>query len=913
MDYNPFRTDDLWPQSLHAADMKEGSLFDELQVPLAIPSNSAFQAQKPPPDSFHIPELDNFSFLSLDDLSLPSPQGKSQDGAQEVIEGFDMWSVEQARELVRPRLRTWEAFTEPERNISEHTAYIAEAGPGIWDALLAEGVKGAETVLQPDVVLGCLALLGQGRPSKLFQLDRKGTQLEPILESFRPSGVSVTCSQSVVEAFNQTGRKFNALRRFVQDAYTARSALPSRIALAGCIRTLLDSVDQHLISALPSARTLLQLQAIFHSLHDLLVGLLELSTACQYRTSEEDVLLGLQRAVYSLVNSRHPYVATYEAVLSRVTQPFLSSLFARMGLQTSDGDGVELTVPFSDGYPHVSDRSLDDSGNPSMKHSQLLEDDELAVFHEISAGVDTLHECLPSHVLVSWARSPSLHLKDIFDEERLLEIVQKAKSYEAEMMAAMRGSNNFPDDHTDMLPDMGACEEAEQLPWSADERQQAFFSETASAFIRPLVEEENITCDRLVQVLNNDLTLTKRHGSMTSDSALSGNTSELFDKYRPLLEVQSRLVNSSVLRLLFRDQSFRKHLRALQGYSLFGNGVFLTRLCSALFSSSAGSAEQRRGQVPMNTNLGLRLDARETQRWPPASSELRLTLAGILPETYHEDTATYSRLRELPGGLSFAVRDMSEEEIERVIDPTSIHALDFLKLQYTPPDSLKCLISDNVVRKYDEIFCFLLQLLRMLHLTSGLKTSLAINHSGPQKRILNEAHFLISTLSSHFMNIGIATPWQKFTARLDDLENTMEAEDRAGTCGSHVTIGLTGLAQLHEKTLDTIKARLFLRRKQEKLKAQLEVTFSIILRTASLCRSDDAVTHADAASFGALQQELTVSVREFITLLDEQVVKGQKVYDQASVEDDDTFSTLAQMLDFNGWYSRSDKAEPGFL
>ena len=85
--------------------------------------------------------------------------------------------------------------------------------------------------------------------------------------------------------------------------------------------------------------------------------------------------------------------------------------------------------------------------------------------------------------------------------------------------------------------------------------------------------------------------------------------------------------------------------------------------------------------------MGLRLGTTHEERWPPASSELQLTLMGILNETYGKAQASQDSRRAneqaLPGALSFAIRQLPEAEIDQVLDPNSLYALDFLRLRYT--------------------------------------------------------------------------------------------------------------------------------------------------------------------------------------------------------------------------------------
>ena len=74
------------------------------------------------------------------------------------------------------------------------------------------------------------------------------------------------------------------------------------------------------------------------------------------------------------------------------------------------------------------------------------------------------------------------------------------------------------------------------------------------------------------------------------------------------------------------------HLGLQRSFHLLGDGVFVSRLTAALFDPEQASTERERGVMRSGTGMGLRLGSRGT--WPPASSELRLALMGILGDCY---------------------------------------------------------------------------------------------------------------------------------------------------------------------------------------------------------------------------------------------------------------------------------------
>ena len=213
----------------------------------------------------------------------------------------------------------------------------------------------------------------------------------------------------------------------------------------------------------------------------------------------------------------------------------------------------------------------------------------------------------------------------------------------------------------------------------------------------------------------------------------------------------------------------------------------------------------------------------------------------VLKETYQSDKTsnTVKDNRELPGGLSFSIRELPDEDIEKVIDSGSIYALDFLRLQYTAPPWLDEILTPSAMKLYDGVFKFLLRLLRVLYVTTKIKASLATDQAHQQSwrsrsnmRSGFEAHRFISLFMAHIMDIGIEAPWQRFIASIAQVEKVLD-NDSSADAARPDAIGLEGLRRLHEELMERIRNRLFLRRKQEKIQKAIENVMAAILRDAS--------------------------------------------------------------------------------
>lgn len=308
-----------------------------------------------------------------------------------------------------------------------------------------------------------------------------------------------------------------------------------------------------------------------------------------------------------------------------------------------------------------------------------------------------------------------------------------------------------------------------------------------------------------------------------------------------IFSVQAKLINTACLRMFFSEHKIRSHLTLLRRFQLFGNGVFASRLSHALFDDELDATERRTGGYRSGGTMGLKLGSRDS--WPPASSELRLALMGVLTESFSEslggrEEAPHHRggihasgkEGELPGGLSFAVRDMTQEELERCMDPDGIEALDFLKLQYNPPSPLEAIITPTALYRYDRLFKLLLRVLRMLFVVNKLfrdATSRASCWAGIDpiaQKFRIEAHHFVSTVCGYMFETGVGSTWKKFDEKLADIERKL-CGDEEGLEGE----GLERLRGYHESILDRIMFATLTRKRQAPVMKLVEDIFVAVL------------------------------------------------------------------------------------
>jgi hypothetical protein len=324
-------------------------------------------------------------------------------------------------------------------------------------------------------------------------------------------------------------------------------------------------------------------------------------------------------------------------------------------------------------------------------------------------------------------------------------------------------------------------------------------------------------------------------------------SSALYLSLAPVITSQAQLIDFSYLHHLFKEHNVRHHLDLQWRFQLLGDGSFASRLTHSLFDPEMESGERKKGVVRSGVHTGLRLGSRDA--WPPASSELRLVLIGLLGDCYfsEEDPENSEKTdkkpdNELPGGLSFAIRELTDEEIERCRDPNAIEALDFLRLQYKPPEALEALITAKSLKRYDRLFKHLLRLLRMVSVVKGLvrDSTNRGSMSGDvrnvfQKFRIDAQHFVLA-ISDYCFHVGIGSIWDQFQKTLTRIERCLDRGDIDGTI--EVAHSVPRLRDFHENILDQMLFAFFLSKRHAQAAKLLDSIFGTILAFSPLSKAD---------------------------------------------------------------------------
>ena len=677
---------------------------------LSIPDIASFHSEYLRLDEVKAEELPNLSndIFQLDTSTVPLPDDESsadpslvadsEDGSSSGKECSpddedgetpeDIWTLPEVTTITKAnRLLGWETFLDT-NNPEPRSIYLSEQIPEIF-TLAWTGVSEAKPSIQiaePDHLLSALRDLGLGRDSLFFSFDESSGEVESLPNPYTIPGLTVESFNTVIDQFKICGQRWRRLNAFVERGTTTIENDNSIVAFASCIQDILAEVLHFLLERPSIVDSLLQLQDVFQLSISLLLAL-------DHLTSSFDILPPSLRSFLDRAEKLQVEVPTLTVVLEKVCQRVLHGsirrLLSSVGLQ-----------------PRQQDRSL-------TPENDCLTPEEAKMINGIQDAQEILESNDPGHSLLR-CNSKRFNFELQFSFMELGSLQQDALEDEARLKDVVRRKGEASISPVLPAKDGMVVASTELSPWTFHHEDELGDGEHDSRFAKAGSRNRPSSLGFAVRTALVDPDTNIVSESIPPQEALSMSL-------RPILSAQHRLATFAVLDLLF-DHHIDIHLSFLQRYSLFGDGLFANRLSHALFDPEQASGEGRRRDGGVT---GLRLQSRET--WPPASSELRLALMGILTESMisHHPTAHDTLL----DSLSFSIRDLSDEEVDKCRDVDSIHALDFLRLHYKPPNTaLEAIITPRILDKYDRIFKYLLRLLRLQNLAQQLLRQVSARH-----------------------------------------------------------------------------------------------------------------------------------------------------------------------------------------
>ncbi|KAL9100611.1 MAG: hypothetical protein Q9163_004027 [Psora crenata] len=863
---NVFAIPDLWQKSA-LADFDDDATHLTAQVIQPLVCTGTLSDTSSPWNGLELrlPDLSSFTFGPLEDAE--ALEGSSVASSTESIEitqasAHDLWPVPTPFEDADSFgiLRSWERFNDKSFGESR-SVYISEQCTQGFDALLLSQADDGGHAIQSEALLAGLLQLGIGRESILYHYDQELRSFRPHIKGGRMCGYSLETFHSLSVALIEQGNSFRHLRSLTVKTQSSRGPIPALVAFGGEIFSILSSLETQIVLAASHISSLLQLQWLFVRPAHILACLNSLTTRIRWAKTDEDLISWVFEVFEEAEQEPLWLRQILSNILAAVSSSWREATAVWIGLRTDFFPGDQGRLPAFVGLEQevTNEEKLEDATRnahyfvPSGMPSFISEVDARSIF-EIGQSLRLLRAHLPDHPLAKPTRSSPAEpppLEWQFRWRDIEKISERAKKYEDDIREAIKAFNS-PGMTDNVDKDvLGHARSEDPFRPISELQSKKYIQESIAIIERPL-SAETLPPDGNTGMINTE----------------EASEAELFDppvsllpslSFQPFFATQARLVNRACLRLLVRDYDISAHFSLLYRYSFLGDGEFASRLSHALFDPDFNSAERHEGH-PRTGASGLRLGYRDN--WPPASSELRLALMGILTDSYmptgYPERAALFR-EELPGGLSFAIREMSEEELQQCIDPNSIKALDFLRLQYRAPSPVNVIITPPSLTKYDALFKLLLRAHRMLFVVNQLsrdmasRTPCSVFQDPCCQRFRIEGHHFISALCTYFFE-SVSAHWEGLKGRMRNIATAIE-RDCVDSDES-----LPKLRDFHEHLLDRMMFTLLLRKRQAELMKLLEEIFSLVLRFASYIRtaSSGHVQYALQESYNLFQKKTRV-------------------------------------------------------
>ena len=744
-------------------------------------------------------------------------------------EDFNLWSLPDV--TARPvscLLLSWDTFQNAEHKETGPT-YLSEAGKhGLDIALKVFAVNSGRELPEYEVVqkvlLSCLFELGLGRDSMMFKYEKEKQGFTTNLEDFMLSGFSADIVSDVILDMKQHGMLMREVEDFLVRIDCPKISLRTELALRSAVTTAVYAIEQR-----RDCNTLTQLVNIFEEPKQILMGLNSFIAAINDAPTDEILVSRILNHLELTMGQGAITDQVLQEIACRTAAPWLLGILESCGIRFVDSKNI---VDASS----LLDVETDGDDKISIGQHALSSSIREAV-RDCVAGLQLLRNSHPDHPVL---HGPNFNTPFALTPSwEFIERVQaKASSFQDQLEVSLAEFKHPVPDQHDLNHNVSNTEISIGIPQGLDDLTSI---NMLGLSLGPPIPN---SMDRLSALITSNDDSSDRYVSIRP---LLRTCVEM--SIWPLLTTQNRLVQQACMCLLFQNNHLRSHIALQYQYQLFGNGDFTSRLSHALFDPSLSSGERKSARSRTTYETGLRLETR--QNWPPATSELRLALMGILAESFRtSDIAKKLHSREshgmsdeLPGDLSFSIRDLSDEELELCKDASNIEALDFLCISYRSNKVLQSVITESSLRKYDRVFKHLLRLLRVQQATQSMvwehvnrrgPTRESLYRNGKEMKLCMEIHRFISGLYDYTTNVAIAKPWHGFQLYLEKVEESLMGHESK----SEVTVSesIAAVRESHESTLESILTSLFMTRKYQQVKSLIDDILRLILKFSSMLR-----------------------------------------------------------------------------
>ncbi|KAJ5771280.1 uncharacterized protein N7511_003331 [Penicillium nucicola] len=902
---DPFSSESLWRPSKFSIEALQP--LESVPWNAALPEfpRSCFEAPNAPNEKIDrsLWKLDFFpSGLEPPESATDSTIDPSIDGlsdapcdlvADTVEDENNIWSLDSLREddaQVIPQ-KSWETHTE--RSFQEPvSAYFSESGPKGFDAALAKqtllNCKVPSRLAQADIYLRSLLRLGLGWNSCFFRYNQHTKQFEEEIKDVRVSGVSSMALDNVVRYVLQCGAKMHQMRLFAQEPPPKCKELSTLFTLSRIIAVIIFNLEQQISGHPQRFTSLLQIRALFERCGDLMGALAAIVDTSQKAASDAQILSIVTQSAASFAQRFGWMENLLHEIVIRVTEPWFKLIDGWIGLRPEDA-ALEESITGGKTFiaREVHQPGKFKTGPARIEHifqadhipSFIPADQAYSIF-ESGRSLRMLKQSHPNHPIARhdvFSRAGDLHLHCATSWADIENIQTTAQEYESKLRAEIKRYHKH--EPADLI---SSSEAITQIPTPLTDASavegtfELFDIDDEINLSGPFTDRMALSKDNFNQILDKAQrfeTEPIEHANHFGPELTSG----LHLSLAPIISSQALLIDYSCLHHLFKEHKMRDNLNLQWRFQLLGEGSFVSRLSNSLFDSEMESGERKAGVIRTGVDTGLRLGSRDT--WPPASSELRLVLIGLLGDCYfgnaepeESEKGQSQKDTEMPGGLSFGIRDLSDEEIDKCKDPSSIEALDFLRLQYTPPVALESIITPRSLDKYDCLFKHLLRLLRMVSVVKSLvrDSTMRGSLSGDTRNVFQkfrvEAQHFVLAISDYCFHIGIGSIWQRFQETLAKIEYCLDRGDIDGTIEAAHSV--PRLRDYHEDMLDQMLFAFFLSKRHAQAAKLLESIFGTILAFSPLSKADGSgLRHEAEGTAFYLYQNLHKQTSAFVGYL----------------------------------------------
>ncbi|RHZ66687.1 hypothetical protein CDV55_105004 [Aspergillus turcosus] len=951
-DADPFSSDSLWRISNFTLDILQPSDLFQWNERLPDLNEGFFKSplKLHAEDADPLPQLDNLeghNFFLFD-----QPTGSITDAFSDTqvdenlthqdddifeAESDSIWTLENLQNATIPdiALRSWERYHD-RSSLEPTSAYFSESGAKGFDSALARqspenGSKDAGRVARNDVFFHALFRLGLGWSSMFFRYNKQRKAFERVSDNVRVSGVSLTVVNGLTEEVLRCGTAMYNIRDFARRTRIKPKEFSARSAFASAAAVIIYTLEKQIINHFKEVSSLVQIMTLFQRCGELVGALSNMVEAVQKAASDAHVISTVIKKAAHFSQAFGSMENLFHELVARVIAPWLHYVEAWVGLRSETPALVEMAAK-SEGFVGI-ERYEGRAGSRSAKAATVqyhyrpeqmptfIPAEQAELIFETGRSLRLLRQYHPQHPIANDAilckDVPNLHCAGSWsDIER---IQKKAQQYEAELRSEIlkysRGQHS-----EQVRKDKAIAEEHMQKSGSAGDDQATFDAfelfdiDDSKHTTGLLANDSSLENDKLAPLFDTSTLERSRPIHPHTNDFRPEMISALHLSLAPLLSSQALLVDFSCLHLLFKEHKLRYHLTLQWRFQLLGDGFFASRLSHSLFDPEMESGERRSGVVRSGVHTGLRLGNRDT--WPPASSELRLVLIGLLSDCNMDErldnssNAEFLRERELPGGLSFAIRDLTDDEIAKCKDPNAIEALDFLRLQYKPSAVLETIITQRSLDQYDRIFKHLLRLIRMVSVVKGVirdstaRSSLSGDTRNLFQRFRIDCQHFVLAVSDYCFHIGVGSTWQSFQDTLTRIEHCLEHGDIDGVIEAAHSV--SWLRRHHEDTLDQMLFALFLSKRHAEAARLLEKIFGTILTFAPLSRLDglDGVRHESEDTIAQLYATFRKQTSAFVGYLRglDGVKASSKFASRSRAEPIGIFERLLVRLDMKRYY-----------